>query len=288
MARLALGTAQFGLDYGINNKRGRIPPDEVFDILQYAWDNGIRVLDTAFAYADSEKLIGKFIQKEQKDFRIVSKLPWEHVQNVAKGFTASLSHLGLKKIYGYLIHHFHTFIDDKHLWETVEALKTMGKVEKIGFSLYKTEDLEYLLEKKITFDIAQIPISILDQRFIPYLKHLRKNKVEVHVRSVFLQGLVFKRPSELTGRFAQVQQKVAALNALAAKHKIPLSALCLNFVINQPGVDEVILGVDSLENLKENVGALKFQKKVSGLLPQLKDFSETDEEVILPTNWTKG
>lgn len=284
-ARLALGTAQFGLDYGINNKRGRIPPDEVFDILRYGWENGIRVLDTAFAYQDSEKLIGDFIERNHRDFKIVSKLPSEHVKDARKGLDASLNDLKLKRIYGYLLHHFHTFIEDKDLWAAFTQMKQQKKVEKIGFSLYRTEDLEYLLVNNIAFDIVQVPLSILDQRFVPYLKRLKEKKIEVHVRSVFLQGLVFKDSQELAGRFAKVKDKVAALNALAAEHNIPVAALCLNFVVGQDGVDEVIVGVDRLANLKENVKALEFQQRTARLMPRLANLSEEDEEVILPTNW---
>ncbi len=283
MSSLALGTAQFGLDYGINNKRGRIPKDEVFAILQYAWEKGVRVLDTAFAYKDSEKVIGEFIQKHKKNFKVVSKLPWEYEKDVQKGFEMSLKNLQLKKIYGYLVHHFKSFTDDKNIWETFKRLKEEGKVEKIGFSLYKTEDLEYLLEQNIAFDIAQVPLSVLDQRFVPFLSRLKEKSIEVHVRSVFLQGLVFKTPNELTGRFKKIKDKAASLRSLAAEHGIPLPAICLNFVLDRPDVDEAIIGIDSLKNLEENVQAMKF--RVKDLLPRLAGLKEEDENIILPTNW---
>ena len=286
-ARLALGTAQFGLDYGVNNKRGRIPPAEVTTILRYAWQSGIRVLDSAWAYQDSERLIGAFIQKEGTLFKIVSKVPDEYGKNIVKGFEASLASLRLPKIYAYLIHHFQTFIEDKNVLEDLKQLKQQGKIEKFGFSLYRTQDLEYLLANNIPFDIAQLPFSILDQRFLSFLPKLRERNIEVHARSIFLKGLMFKNPQELTDRFEKVKRKVLTLRSLAAEHRIPLLALCLNFVLNQPGIDEVIIGVDSLEHLKENVDALRFQEKVRALMLKLAELKEDDEEVIVIPNWKR-
>lgn len=184
-AHLALGTAQFGLDYGVNNKRGRIPPGEAAKILRYAWENDIRVLDSAWEYQESEAVIGEFIQKEKAPFKIVSKLPTAFEQNVIEGFEASLARLKLSKMHGYLVHHIQTFIEHKNILDDLLKLKRQGKVEKIGFSLYHTQDLEYLLVNHVPFDLLQVPLSILDQRFLPFFSKLKEKNIEIHVRSIF-------------------------------------------------------------------------------------------------------
>lgn len=110
MSKLVLGTAQFGLDYGINNKRGKLSKKEVFKILTYAKKNEIETLDTAYGYGDSEKIIGEFIKKNKICFKIISKLPKCNSKTVEYIFLKSLAKLSQDKIYGYLIHDFESFL----------------------------------------------------------------------------------------------------------------------------------------------------------------------------------
>ena len=285
-ASLVLGTAQFGLDYGINNKRGRVPSREVFDILFYAVQHGVNTLDTAIVYEDSENLIGKFLKTSQLQLKVISKLPSENIK-VNENFKQSLDRLGLKEIYGYLIHNFRSFIDKPAVWDELRGLKDKGLVEKIGFSLYHPQELEQLWQKRVEVDILQVPLSILDQRFAEYLPEIKQRKIELYVRSVFLQGLIFKQPGELEERFKSVRHKIEILRALSDEHDIPLEAIAINFVLLNPLIDYVIIGVNSLDDLKENIRALQYQSLVKKIFSQLAALKEDDEAVIVPTNWTK-
>jgi aryl-alcohol dehydrogenase-like predicted oxidoreductase len=283
LEKICLGTAQFGLDYGINNTRGKIPKNEVFKILEYALQNGIEFIDTAYAYGDSEKVLGDFIKNNPngKKFKIISKIP--NVENIDKAIEETFTNLSVDKLYGYLLHNFNSFLENTKIFDTLLRLKHTGKVEKIGFSLYYPE--EYYKIKDLEIDILQIPYSIFDQRFCNLFEEFKEKKIEVHARSVFLQGLIFKKPEELKGKFSKLKDKLLYINFLSKELDIPLNAIFLNFVLMNESVDKVVIGIDSLENLKENIDGLKFHKDIVKIFSKIIELRETDEEIIMPTKW---
>jgi aryl-alcohol dehydrogenase-like predicted oxidoreductase len=285
-SRLALGTAQFGYDYGINNARGRIPKEEVFQILHLALDSGVEVLDTAYGYQESETVIGSFIAsleaQDQSKLKIISKY---HNKEIDKYFNESLVKLNSQSVYGYLIHHFDKFIQDPTIWSDLRKLRQNGKIQKIGLSLYYPEEAEYILRNSIDLDIIQFPFSILDQRFSYLLPTLKQRGIEIYVRSVFLQGLVFKEPNSLEGEFRGVRNQLLSLRNIASQLNIPLASLCINFALLHKHIDHVILGVDGIQNAKENIAALGQQSKVSEVFTQLKSLREDNPRILLPTYW---
>lgn len=283
--KIALGTAQFGMDYGINNKRGKIPKNEVFEILNEATRSGIDTLDTAFVYGNSEVVIGEFIRERKIEFKIVSKLPKCDIHEAKKVFASSLDQLGIEAFYGYLFHSFQHYREHPEIWNIMEQLKSKGKIEKIGFSLYYLHELDYLLQNKISMDIIQVPFSIFDQRFASYFQELKTKGVEIHVRSVFVQGLVFQNHVELDSYFAKIKEKLVNLNSLSTKHEIPIVALCLNYAVLNRFVDKIVVGVDSILNLKEIVSSLDYLADVKSIITELSSLKEDDENMILPLNW---
>lgn len=283
--KVALGTAQFGMNYGINNLRGKIPRDEVFDILNLALKSGVNTLDTAYSYGESETLIGEFIAENKKDFHIISKLPKCELSEVENILNSSLLKLNIDAFYGYMIHNFQYYIKNPDIWNILETLKSNGKIEKIGISLYYPYELEYLIKNGIKMDLIQVPYSIFDQRFEQYFSKLKNSDVEIHVRSVFLQGLVFKNPDELLGHFEKIKEKIIYLNSISTKLNVPIAALCINFAILNEFVDKVVVGVDSADNLHDIVSSSKYHIKVNDVLYELSNFKENDENIILPVNW---
>ena len=284
--KIALGTAQFGMDYGINNKKGKMSMEEVFEILNESLQSNIDVLDTAYAYKESESLIGQFIGKSKKTgFKVISKLPECDPREVRSIYDSSVKRLSVDMLYGYMIHNFQHYVQNPEVWDILKELKSEGKVKKIGMSLYFLQELEHILKNRIGIDIIQVPYSIFDQRFEQYFSELKNNGVEIHVRSVFLQGLVFKDPSELDGYFAKIKKKIADLNSLSAELNIPIVALCLDFAILNRFVDRVVVGVDGMENLKEIISSPNYLTAVENIRPMLYHFKEDDENMILPINW---
>lgn len=280
-----MGTVQFGMDYGINNPRGKVPAGEAHEILMYALENGIDTLDSAHAYGDSERVIGEFIKLKKPQIKLISKLSSSSGDRIEDIVEESLQKLHLKSLYGYLIHDFNFFVKDPAIWDVLRHLKHAGKVEKIGFSLYFPKDLQYLWEHNIQTDLVQVPYSIFDQRFSPMFAPLKERGAEIHIRSVFLQGLVFKNIDELDGKFSKMREKLLLLRSLSEQIGVPVSGLCINFAALNQYVDKIIIGVDSLDNLKENIGMGNYQDKVSKIYSKLSSLSEDDEDIIIPSNW---
>ncbi len=283
--KLALGTVQFGLDYGINNSKGKPPKEEVAKILRFAKQRGITILDTASAYGNSQQVIGEVADKDA--FNIVTKLGKENVNSMKNDFLESLKHLQTSSVYACLFHHFESFKENPNVWQEMIHLKQQGLTKKIGFSLYSPDELEYLYSHNINFDIIQIPFSIFDQRFSSYLEGLQNRGVEVHVRSVFLQGLFFKTQNNLHPHFNSIQDKIEKLHSLSTKENIPISSLCIHFALQHHNINKVVIGVDSVENLQENVEAITHadEQKIQKICAQLANLRCEDEKIILPTHW---
>lgn len=283
--KLVLGTAQFGMDYGINNKRGKIPREDVFEILKIAFEAGIDTLDTAYAYGESESVIGDFIRSSGFELKVISKLPACGLEDIENIFETSINRLGLDSLYGYYIHSFQHYLEKPEVWSILTKMKSEGKISKIGFSLYYPSELDYILDRNIPLDIVQVPYSIFDQRFSSYFPKLRDKKIEVFVRSVFLQGLGFKDPSELSTHFGKIKNKVMDLRKLSRSLDVPLASIFLNFVVLNEYVDKVVVGIDSIENLQELLTSSDYLDKVDQIMAELTSFKEDDEKIILPVNW---
>lgn len=290
VSRIMLGSAQFGQNYGIANKTGKIFEEEAFEILRCAHEEQIKNLDTASAYGESEAVIGKFMEIHGDYFKIVSKLPplEQYVNESLEGFLRStLKRVRTKKIDGYLIHRFDDFLKYDALWEHLVGFKERGFVSKIGFSLYTPGELEILLNRKVDFDIVQIPYSIFDRRFEEYFDALKERNVEIDARSVFLQGAVFLPGSSLPTYLQSLGGPLRALQRISSEHNISINALCINFVLINARVDKVVIGVDGLNHFKENINAVESIDQVRNICSQLKDLKIDEEGVLLPYKWAE-
>lgn len=284
-SKLILGTVQFGTDYGISNKNGKISKEEVFRILNYALSNNINTLDTSYLYGDSESVIGSFIKQEEKSFNIISKLPSIDT-NTQKYFYESLNNLNITKMYAYLIHHFDFFKNNENIWDKLTKLKNEKKVDKIGFSLYYPEELEYILNKNILPDIIQVPYNIFDQRFEKYFSLCKEKNIEIHVRSIFLQGLFFLDPNTVNERFIKIRDKLFFIREMSDKYNVSISSLCLNFCLQNNFIDRIIIGVESFENFYNNINIKNIEFNSNDFL-NIKALKEENESIILPFNWSK-
>ena len=286
--KIALGTAQFGLKYGIANKRRKLAKKEVFSILEFAYNQGIDILDTAYSYGESEKIIGEFILQSKKRFNIISKLPNLGNNETSKVETycqMTLRRLNQEKIYGYLIHRFDNILMYEDLWDKLESLKQKELVSKIGVSLYRTEELKFLLNSNNNLDVIQVPYNIFDQRFEEYFPILRKRAIEIHTRSVFLQGLFFLETDRINKYFQSAKNMINKLKQISASYEIPMHSLCLCFVMLNPLIDKVVIGVDSMENLEQNLSFMEYLDKTKNIYKLLKSLKFHNEKVILPYNW---
>ena len=275
MSKLVLGTVQFGLQYGVNSA-GRPSEDAVKDILSEAAKGGITTLDTSSAYGNSEEILGECITPEE-GFRIVSKYP-KGETSVAEMFNGTLNRLKIEKIYGYLLHHFEVYRNNPKVWDDFIALKESGKVKKIGFSLYTTEELQFILDHKSPFDLIQVPFNIFDKKFLPLMKEVHEKGVEIHVRSTFLQGLFFKDRESLPEKLKPMKKYLLQLDEFSKKSGLSISEIALNYNLQNPYIDGVLIGVDNVDQLKMNLASLKDT-------PIDIEIEVKEQDLLNPVNW---
>ena len=275
--KIVIGTAQFGMDYGINNSSGQIAPSEIQSILQLAGENNISILDTSSAYGNAEKILGESLLKTNYNFKIISKCPKSNL-SVNRLFCNTLENLRVDSLYGYLLHHFETYKKNPDIWREFKILKESQKVRKIGFSIYTTKDLDFILSKGDEFDIIQFPYNVLDQQFRPYLEILHKRHVEVHVRSTFLQGLFFMDREKLPPKLRILGKYLDAIDDYAFLEKMSVAEVALNFNLQNKFIDGVLIGVDNALQLKENISSVRH--KTVDLTIEVKE-----KDMLNPSNW---
>ena len=256
--KFGLGTVQWGLPYGIANQHGITSPETVTALLREARHYGVKVLDTASLYGKSEAVLG---ENSLEGFKIVTKtssFKTPHISDIEanqlkKTFQQSLGLLSCNKIYGLLIHHAEDLLvpGGDRLLVAMRELKEKGVVEKIGVSVYDSMQVDAVL-KKFKPDLIQLPLNVLDQRMLAsgHLELLKKEGVEIHVRSVFLQGLLLMPLSKIHAFFEPVRPLLARWHAAAHAEGLTVNQAALAFVKNVPYVDTVLVGLDNLAQFR--------------------------------------
>lgn len=259
--KIGLGTVQFGMDYGISNVLKQTSSAEVKQILDYASKHDLTVLDTAESYGDSETVIGESMLGNHH-FRIVTKIcpcdgnfiTKDHAADAIAGFHRSLIKLRQQSLYGLLVHNCDDLLKPggELLLDVLKRQKAEGHVQKIGVSVYTGKQIDLVL-RLFTPDIIQLPLNILDQRLIEqgWLSLLKTLGVEIHARSIFLQGLLLMDLDLLNDYFNPIKGHLSEFqNTLNLLGITPLEA-ALDFALKQVDIDTVILGVAALSELKE-------------------------------------
>ena len=288
MNRLALGTVQFGLPYGIANNTGQVNRVTASAIINRAYDAGFDTLDTAIAYGDSEQCLGEI---GVDNWRVVTKLPEVPVECanilhwVEEQVQGSLRRLRVKSLAGLLLHRPSQLLEDRgdDLWIALHQLKSDGIVEKVGFSIYAPEELDTLWDS-FSPDLVQAPYNIFDRRLetTGWLDRLYNSAVEVHVRSIFLQGLLLideSIRSAMFNRWKKVWNKWEEW--LHSKNLNPLLA-CLSYALSEQRIDRIVVGVESVEQINELI-VLK-DCLYTGSFP---DFKVNDLDLLNPSKWLK-
>ena len=285
--KIALGTVQFGQNYGVANESGQVNTHECSLILDEAFSHGIDTIDTAIGYGESEAVLGQF---DLENWKIISKLPrlpdsefgsassW-----VADQVTASLDRLKVGSLYGILLHCPDQLFssDGQDIYQALIRLKEIGYVQKIGVSIYSPDELDKIFQE-MHFDIVQAPLSILDRRLIHsgWLARLSEANVEIHVRSIFLQGLLLMSNEKRPKKFDRWQSVWSEWSHWLLKNNLSPLEACLGYALSINEVDKVVVGVDSVSHLSEILSLVR-RKKLS--LPNWPE--SLDIELLNPANW---
>lgn len=293
--KLVLGTANFGLSYGIANNR-MLSEREAFAILEKAVDAGVCSVDTAQNYGEAEKVLGRFFRSHGKLLDVVTKLPdaeYGSAGDVERQIHKSLDVLSIERIDTLLLHSFTSFERySEVLLPSLEAAVLEGLIGGYGLSVYHPWEVEraHATCRRAGFNIGavQFPLNVFDQRFLKggLLQELRASGVKLYARSVFLQGLFFMNSASLKGHLEQAASKIGELAELAEIHETSIEVLALLFALSS-GADYVVLGVDSTVQLEKSAALMQLDTAnlVSRLNGRFETLQIADEDIILPYKW---
>jgi aryl-alcohol dehydrogenase-like predicted oxidoreductase len=282
------------MDYGVSNRDGQTPPDEVARILALARAHGLTVIDTAPAYGDSEAVLGSALGEPAADaypWAVVTKTPGlgeaplgRAAAAVEDGLRASLRRLRRERLYGLLAHRAQDLLapGGERVHAALADLREQGLVQKIGVSVYDAPQLEAVLQR-YSVDLVQLPLSVFDQRLLRsgHLAALQQRGIEVHVRSAFLQGALLMEPSALPPHLAALAPGLARFRRLAEGLDASPAQAALAWVNAIDEVDAVIVGVNSAAQLAELLPFERVRVEAAEFAP----FAVADENLVNPARW---
>ena len=285
MNRIVLGGAQLGLPYGILNGGETLSREEVARILDTATGHGIDAIDTAIAYGQSESVIGETAQNR---FKIISKLPPIplDVSNVSQWVRtqvdASLSRLKCTSLDALLLHRSQDLTDahGAELYAAINSLKVKKIIQRFGVSIYAPDELTGIIGI-FDIDVVQAPLNVFDRRILGVIDQLTALNIDVHVRSVFLQGVLIAKPENRPQRFQPWSEHFARFDEWVLSTGLSAMACCLGFALQQSGVAKLVIGTTSPESLTEIMTSIPNMK-----LEVPADLQSSSEQLIDPRVWS--
>ena len=284
--KIILGSANYEQAYGV--KRNIIKKYEIRKLFKFAFRNKIKTIDTSPLYNKSEKIIGSL---NNNRFKIISKIP-KTPRNIKKknikkwlkhNAKDSLKNLKIKKFDCLLLHNADILLSKNgdEIYKSLKNMKEISMTRKIGISIYDFNQLNKIL-KRFKFDLIQAPLNILDQRLIKtgWLKKLKEKKIEIHVRSIFLQGILFVKHNRLPKKLQKLRENWIRWENWLKKNKLNSLQACLSFVLNQRQLDGVVVGYNNANQLNQ---VLKFKPIKSDFSPP--SLNIKNKKLIDPRKW---
>ncbi len=297
--KLCLGTVQFGLEYGINNKTGKPAEEQVFTMLDLAVEKGIEYFDTAAAYGNAEEILGRYFESRnlQKQVKVISKLLPNLVADddykaeaiVENEIRKSLERLKLECLEGYLLHTPTDFYNQS-VMNGLFLAKEKGLIKNLGVSIYETEHALDVAKSGIV-DYIQIPYNVFDQRMegTDFFSITKANGVTVFARSPFLQGLLFMADDDIPAYLERARLYLHDFNKIISKYHLSRAEVALSLSCLNPGIDYVVFGVDNIEQLTENIEVFNRNSDTDSIcIEELKQhFMNIEKEIIFPSLWAR-
>ena len=284
--KLILGTVQMGLPYGINNTTGKVSLDDSIDILEYAYDKGIEILDSAEAYGNAHQIIGLFHKKyPKKKFKIVTKLPNQLDANIVEKVDNYLNELKVKQLHALLFHSFSSYKSSSNKFDDLRRLKFDKKIKNIGVSVYTNAEIEeVILNEEI--DIVQLPFNLFDNINLrgELLEKAKSKGKTIHTRSALLQGLFFKDANDQNETVRSLKNEFMILSDITKKQNVSISQLALSYCVQQNTIDNVLIGVDSINQLKDNIQSVNYKIKPQAI-NEINKIKVKNLELLNPSLW---
>jgi aryl-alcohol dehydrogenase-like predicted oxidoreductase len=286
--KLILGTVQFGLDYGINNYIGKVSSATVKEILDVAYQNNVSLLDSAESYGDSHEKIGNYHRESSNSFQVITKFSSARLdlpKNIIDRVNKNLKTLNIKSLYSYM---FHSYSDYKKYYpifkKDLEFLRKKKYIKKIGVSLYTNKEFEDVL-KNNDLDLIQIPFNLFENsnRKKDVILKAKSKGFEIHVRSIFLQGLFFKKIDSIKGKLLPFKPQLEQLEFIKTKYRISTEILALQYVLQKQYIDNVLIGIDSVDQLINNIKISS--KKIKIPFEEIDKINVRNKRLLNPVNW---
>ena len=281
-----LGTAQFGLHYGVNNTSGKPSEDEVYEILNLASNFGIGVLDTANSYGNAINVIGNYHKISDKKFNINSKFVIQKDVNFT--YNSIINDIKILNVDCIDTLFFHKFNDFKNNHESIKMLNILKKnsfIKKIGVSVYNNDEFLIAINSD-DINVIQFPFNLLDNwnsRGAMIIQAKGKG-IELQCRSIFLQGLFQKLSFKIPHNLTPLSKYILKLKQIASDHSISIEQLALSYVSNHKLIDKYIIGVDNKSQLINNMNLLNFDIS-NEILKKINTIKVNETDLLNPINW---
>ncbi|MEN8255778.1 MAG: aldo/keto reductase, partial [Verrucomicrobiota bacterium] len=262
-SRVMLGTVQFGLDYGIA-KGGRPSYEACRDIVACALEAGINCFDTAAAYGESEQVLGKIISDLNVVDQVVvvskcmpvcdAELPADQAPEfIEKSLLQSLKNLQMDSLPVFLFHR-----DGDLPWmDVLHSMKEKGLIGRVGISVDTLDGAEQAVESDLV-EAMQLPHNLFDHRFSgKVFDRVQERNIPLFARSAFLQGLLLMPEERIPKSLHEVVPVRRKIEALTREAGMGMPELCLRYSLSFPAIASVLIGVDSVEQLRENAALMQ-------------------------------
>ena len=294
MDNLCIGTAQFGMDYGIANKAGRPSKKEVRRIIEAASENGIFFYDTAAAYGDSETMLGEIFRELniQEKVKVITKLPpdfhFRDITDLKGALQLSLNRLQLDSLWGVMLHRPQLKGKRQDFQKAVSSLKEKGVLAHFGISLYHPDDALKSVQDPM-IEIIQAPFNLMDRRLLDngFFEQAGSAHKTIFIRSLFLQGLLLMKENDIKAK--GMRWAMPFLHDLHRFHKnlgIDAKAFITGVVCQSFPWLKVVIGVDSHRQLLENISLLKSEALPGTIIQKWwSDLPCYPEKLVNPALW---
>jgi len=283
--KFALGTAQFGGKYGVANQKGRVTEDAARLLIKRCEELQWDTLDTAMLYGDCEEVLAR---ANVERWNVVTKIPECPDLNASacwleNELERSLETLGLSSFHAVLLHRPAQILEPggEHLANALARIKRGGLAKKIGVSVYNFKELD-ALTRSMQIDLVQAPLNIMDRSMVEsgWAKQLADQDIELHVRSIYLQGLLLMAADKRPPFFSRWENVWETWESWLESLGLDPLVACVSYVHEIEEVDRIVVGVDSLEQLNHLASITPVK------LPSLPAWpSELTAELLNPGLW---
>ena len=286
--KLILGTVQMGIPYGINNTSGKITFDDSIKILKKAYSSNINIIDTAEVYGNAHSIIGEYHKiNPSNKFKIITKFPHSFTGSLKEKVNHYIKELYTDTLFAILFHSYSSYRDNTHNIHELIQLKKDKLIEKIGVSVYTNEEIEEVIQD-INIDIIQLPFNVFDNKNQrgDIIQKIKKTGKIIHTRSCFLQGLFFTSPQTKTPLTTQLKTELNKLRSISQSNGISIQQTALNYCLQEQLIDNVLIGVDSLDQLNHNI---EFSSKTISpeIIEEINSIKINNKNLLNPSLWNK-